>query len=161
MSKGVEQSVAMSAKAGSGVLVGRFEHALDPKKRLTIPREWRAAMGEPDYVYVMPSADERCLNLVPQAEMEMRLAKLRERELFNPALSKVLQTIGASSEQLMLDVQGRIRISDRFLSFANLQGTVAMVGAVRMIKLWNPAALGDGTQIDQAALAAALGAAGF
>jgi DNA-binding transcriptional regulator/RsmH inhibitor MraZ len=61
----------------------------------------------------------------------------------------------------MLDVQGRIRVSDKLLQFANLTTTVAMVGSVRMIKLWDPKALGDATAVDQVALGEALEIAGF
>jgi len=138
MSKKVVESIAEAKPSCSGVLVGRADHALDSKKRLTIPSEWRAVMGDPDYVYVMRDRGGKCLNLVPKAEMEMRLAKLREKALFDPALNAALMTIGANSEQLMLDVQGRIRICDELLRFANLTTTVTMVGSVRMIKLWNP-----------------------
>ncbi|MBO5647772.1 MAG: hypothetical protein J6S30_03305 [Kiritimatiellae bacterium] len=161
MSKVGKESVAESTRTVSGVLVGRFYHNLDPKKRFTIPREWRAVMGDPDYVYVMPDHKEGCLNLVPKAEMEARLEKLREKALFDPALNRALQVIGGNSEQLMLDVQGRIRVSDKLLQFANLTTTVAMVGSVRMIKLWDPKALGDADAVDQVALGQALEIAGF
>ena len=161
MSKVGKQIVAESTGATSGVLVGRVDHALDPKKRFTIPSEWRAVMGNPDYVYVMPDSANPCLNLVPKAEMEARLEKLREKALFDPALNRALQTIGANSEQLSLDIQGRIRVCDKLLRFANLTTTVAMVGSVRMIKLWNPDALGAAETVDQAGLAAALNSVGF
>ncbi len=161
MSKVGKQIVAESTGTTSGVLVGRVDHALDPKKRFTIPSEWRAVMGNPDYVYVMPDAENRCLNLVPKAEMEARLEKLREKALFDPALNRALQTIGENSEQLPLDIQGRIRVCDKLLRFANLTTTVAMVGSVRMIKLWDPAALGAAETVDQASLAAALNSVGF
>lgn len=161
MSKVGKQIVAESTGTTSGVLVGRVDHALDPKKRFTIPSEWRAVMGNPDYVYVMPDAENPCLNLVPKAEMEARLEKLREKALFDPALNRALQTIGENSEQLSLDIQGRIRVCDKLLRFANLTTTVAMVGSVRMIKLWDPAALGAAETVDQASLAAALNSVGF
>jgi len=161
MSKEGKESVAESTSAVSGVLVGRFDHALDPKKRFTIPSEWRDAMGRPAYVYVMPDRKEACLNLIPPAEMEVRLAKLREKALFDPALNAALQTIGANAEQLTLDCQGRIRVCDKLLQFANLTTTVAMVGAVRMVKLWSPKALAPVAKVEQKALDAALDAAGF
>ena len=161
MSKKAIESIAESSGAESGVLVGRVDHALDPKKRLTIPSEWREVMGCPDYVYVMPDRKEKCLNLVPKAEMEMRLGKLREKALFDPALNRALQTIGENAQQLVLDVQGRIRIGDGLLRFANLTTTVAMVGAVRMIKLWSPEALSPQGDVEQAALDSALEAVGF
>ena len=161
MSKVVKQSVAESTQAVAGAFTGRYDHALDPKKRFTIPSEWRALMGDPEYVYVMADPVERCVNIIPSVEMESRLAKLREKALFDPALNQVLQTIGSNSEMPPVDGQGRIRISDKLLQFANLTTTVAMVGAVRTIKLWDPAALAPADSVDQAALAAALAQAGF
>ena len=132
--------MTMEASARSGALMGRFDHALDPKKRFTIPSEWRAVMGNPAYVYVIADPVERCLDLVPVAEMDSRLEKLREKALFDPASNRVLQIIGANSEMPSLDSQGRIRISDKLLQFANLTTTVVMAGSVRMAKLWNPKA---------------------
>ena len=161
MSKEGKQSVAESTSAESSVLVGRSDHALDPKKRLTIPSGWRTDMGNPKFVYVMPDRKERCLNLLPKAEMDVLLSKIREKALFDPALNRIYQVIGAQSELLDLDVQGRIRISDRLLQFANLTTTVAMVGSFRMIKLWNPAALAPVDEVDVAALDAAFEAAGL
>lgn len=161
MSKKAEQCVTMEANARSGALVGRFDHALDPKKRFTIPSEWRALMGNPSYVYVIADPVERCLDLVPVAEMDSRLAKLREKALFDPASNRVLQTIGANSEMPSLDIQGRIRISDKLLQFANLTTTVAMLGSFRMIKLWSPEALPPENEIDTKELDAALTAAGM
>ena len=118
-------------------------------------------MGNPAYVYVIADPVERCLDLVPVAEMDSRLEKLREKALFDPASNRVLQIIGANSEMPSLDSQGRIRISDKLLQFANLTTTVAMLGSVRMVKLWDPAALAPAETVDQAALASALAEVGF
>ena len=156
MSKKVVQSVAEATSSGSNALMGEFEHSLDPKKRLTIPREWRQAMGDPDFVYVMRDRNGKCLDLLPKAEMESLLAKLREKALFDPALTKAGMLIGANSEQLMLDVQGRIRISDKLLQFANLTTTVVMAGSVRMAKLWNPEAYAEESSGDLTDFNAAL-----
>lgn len=147
--------------AGSSVLMGRYDHALDPKKRFTIPSEWRRAMGDPEYIFVIPDHKDRCLNLIPKDLMEARLAELQAKALLDPALNRALQTIGENSEQLMLDVQGRIRVCDKLLQFANLTTTVAMVGSVRMIKLWAPEALEPKDKVNQSALAAAIEAIGF
>ena len=143
MSAEVAKSAEKAEKAAPSVLFGRFDHALDPKKRLTIPRVWRKAMGEPDYVFVMPDRQKKCINLLPKAE------------------NHLYQTVASMSEQLELDIQGRIRISDRLLQFANLKTTVAMRGAFRMIKLWAPEALAPDDEINQAELDAALAEVGL
>ena len=149
----------MSTECQSGVLLGRHDYALDPKKRLTIPSEWRGVMGP--VMYAMPDRKERCLNLYPKAEMDVMLEKLRQKALLDPALNVIRRKLGAVSQQLSFDSQGRIRICDKLLQFANLTTTVAMVGAVRMIKLYDPKALTPATKVDQKALDAALDAAGF
>ena len=161
MSRKEVQSVAVSTSGESSPLMGRFDHALDPKRRLTIPSVWRKAMGNPDFVYAMPDRKERCINLMPKAEMDVLLSRIREKALFDPALNRVFQVIGSMSEQLDLDVQGRIRISDKLLQYANLTTTVAMVGSFRMIKLWDPAALAPVDSVDASELDAALAAAGL
>ena len=149
----------MSTEPVTGVLLGRHDYALDPKKRFTIPSEWRDAMG--DVVYVIPDRRERCLNLYSRAEMDVFLNQLRQKALLDPALNKVFAKIGAVSQQLSLDSQGRIRICDKLLQFANLTTTVAMVGSVRMIKVYDPAVLGPEDEVDIADLDAVLTAAGM
>ena len=161
MSEEVIQSVAETTKSVKGYLIGKHTHSLDPKKRFTIPSEWREVLGNPKYVFVMPDRTERCLNIIPQEEMEARLAVLRQKALFDPQMAKVLRVIGANSEQLPLDVAGRIRVSDKLLRFANLKTTVAMVGAVRKIELWAPEALPPDEDVDQVSVADAMALAGF
>ena len=42
------------AVSGMGMFVGNYTHSLDPKRRLTIPSVWRAQIGVPETVYVLP-----------------------------------------------------------------------------------------------------------
>ena len=160
MSEKVVQSVAETAAvAESETFLGRHDFALDPKKRLTIPSEWRNSFG--NVVYVMPDRREKCLNLYPRAEMMAFLEQLRQKALLDPALNKVFSRLGAVSQRLSFDVQGRIRICDKLLQFANLTTTVAMVGAFRMIKLYAPEALGPEDDVDILSIDADLTAAGM
>ncbi len=118
-------------------------------------------MGNPEFVYVMPDPREKCVNIIPPVEMESRLEEIRKKALFDPVLRPVLQKIGACSEMPSVDVQGRIRISDKLLQFANLKTTVAMQGAVLMIQLWDPSVLSPAEKVDQEGLGEALAMAGF
>lgn len=140
---------------GRGLLVGRFDHALDPKKRLTIPSNWREIMGQPAYVYVMPDFDHPCLNLLSPLEMERRLESLRQRALFEDGLGEALAELGEHAEQLPLDVQGRIRIRDRLLAFAQLDDQVVLIGAANRVQIWAPKLRPERERVDQARLAEA------
>ena len=133
-----EKGTARSETPSQGLLTGRFEHALDPKKRLTLPATWWHSMGRPGYVYVMPDANNRCLTLSPPQEMEARMGELRQKALFDPVATRALRTIGENSEQLLFDVQRRLRIGDRLLRYAELTAQVVLIGAVNRIQLWAP-----------------------
>ena len=159
MSEEGKESVAMSTAGDSGVLVGRHDYALDPKKRLTIPSEWRGAMGA--VMYAIPDLKEKCLNLYPKAEMDVMLERLRQKALLDPALNAVRRKLGAVTQRLSFDSQGRIRICDRLLRFANLTTTVAMVGSFQMIKLYDPAAIEPEDEVNMEEIDAALTAAGI
>ena len=120
-----------------GVLVDMFCHSLDDKKRLTIPSEWRAALGNPQYVYVMPSVDEDCLELVPAELMERTLRKYQDADLFDDDADADAQAIAQFSQMLKVDTAGRIRIGDNLLSHAGIETDVTMVGCMRKAKLWS------------------------
>lgn len=146
---------SVSASAARGLLLGRFDHALDPKKRLTIPSNWRDLMGHPAYVYVFPDTELPCLNLLAPLELERRMEGLRQRALFEGGLGETLAELGEHAEQLPLDVQGRIRIRDRLLEFAQLSDQVVMIGAANRVQLWSPKLRPERAGVDQERLAAA------
>ena len=131
------QSVEETREVATGLLVNTYERPLDPKKRLTVPSVWRHALGS-DYVYVMKEEGKPCLQLIPKGVFESRMAGIQEEALSDDDLNDVLERVGEDSELLEFDVQGRIRISDRLLAYANLKGPVVMKGAVRMARLWAP-----------------------
>ena len=146
-----------SALVGApGLFVGRFDHALDPKRRITIPAPWREIMGPSGNVYVIPDPYMQCLNLLPISEAKVRLEKLRQKSLFDPKAGESLRVIGENSEQLQWDVQGRIRIRERLLLFAGLDGQVVMIGAVNRVQLWSPRLRPEEPLVDQAKLANAV-----
>ncbi len=86
----------------------------------------------------MKEEGKPCLQLIPKGVFESRMAGIQEEALSDDDLNDVLERVGEDSELLEFDVQGRIRISDRLLAYANLKGPVVMKGAVRMARLWAP-----------------------
>ena len=117
-------------------LVDTFRHSLDEKKRLTIPSEWRDALGKPEYIYVMPSATEECLELVPVELMERTLESYQSADLFDDEADADAQAIASISQMLKVDSAGRIRISDRMLAHARITSGVTMIGGIRKATLW-------------------------
>ena len=129
--------------AGQGNFVGRFKHALDPKRRLTIPAVWRLQVGNPPVLYVLPDIHEKCLCLFPAADWMRRIEKLRHHSLTDRRARRLARILGSQSELLPWDVQGRIRIKDDLLAQAGLTDEVVLVGAFEYIELWNVANMAE------------------
>ncbi len=151
----------VKALQGDAVFSGSAVHALDPKRRVTIPSGWRDAMGRPAYVFVMADPHEQCLRLLTNERMQAIQAKLLAKRFADPTVAQKLRIIGQNTEQLPLDVQGRIRISDRLLGFAGIKGKIAFVGAVTYGEIWAAEKQELEMPVDQNALGEALSALDF
>jgi MraZ protein len=123
---------------GLGTFVSSFMHSLDPKKRLTIPSEWRAQVGSPKSLYVLPDVVSRCLRVFPAAEMVRILDKMRKHSIADAKAREFARTLGSHSELVTWDAQGRIRIKDELLNFAGIADQVVMIGTFDSFELWSP-----------------------
>ena len=121
----------------SGVFVGSFLHSLDPKRRLTIPSEWRDIAG-PGTLYVLPGIDQACLCVFPGQELVQRLHRIRNHSIADPKARQFARVLGSQSQLLPWDSQGRIRIKDELLASARLVNQVVLVGAFERFELWDP-----------------------
>jgi MraZ protein len=144
-----------------GAFLGEFVHSLDTKKRLTVPSEWRARLGDSGRLYVIPGVKEPVLYALPQEDMARRMARLREDSLVDEKAGQFLRIMGSRSELVECDTQGRIRIRDRLLEHAGLSGKVVMVGAIQRIELWNPKAWDEYQVQELSALKDVVGHVGF
>lgn len=154
------ESPDTAAMQGEAVFTGSAVHALDPKRRVTIPSGWRDALGRPKYVFVMADPHEPCLRLLSVERMQDIQSKLRAKRFADPSVARKLRVVGQNTEQLPLDVQGRIRISDRLLAFAGIGAKIAFVGAVTYGEVW-AAERAPEAPVDQAALGEALAGLDF
>jgi len=146
---------------GLRMFVGEYVHNLDPKKRLTIPSVWRAQVGTPKSVYVLPDFHHHCLNVFPAGEMAHRLDKLRGHSMADRQARQFARVLGEASDLLAWDSQGRVRIKDRLLQFAGLEDRVVLAGALDRFELWNPDHREEAEELDQERLEEAARYVGF
>ena len=124
--------------AGKGIFVSRFTHTLDPKKRLTIPSDWRIQVMPENSFYVLPDVQSKCLVVFPIKEMERRMEKLRNHAMSDQHARQFARVLAAQSDLVQWDSQGRIRIKDELLDFADLKEVVELVSAFDRFELWSP-----------------------
>ena len=152
-------------KVVAGGLVGKFYHTLDEKKRLTIPSEWRDAMGmdaedknSREYVYIFPNEVEDCLDLVPMREMQQIHDALSRADILEN--DPVATALAQSAQMLKVDTAGRIRISDELMEFAGIKSVrgedITLVGSFNKGQIWSGKKRPKGVKLDIAAFRAAM-----
>ena len=101
--------------------MGDFTHSMDPKKRLTIPSEWRESTGAPYGLYVMPDLEGQGFLIVfPAQEMVHRLQSIRNLSIADAKGRQFARILGSRSQMVSWDTAGRIRINDSLLEHAKL-----------------------------------------
>lgn len=132
------------AKEGSdggvmpGLFVSQFTHSLDPKKRLIIPAIWRQSVGQPRQLFVLRGVNQKCLYVFPAREIHKRLEAIQARSIADEKATQFMRVLASSADLVMWDGQGRIRIKDELLSYAELSDQVLMASNFRGFELWNP-----------------------
>jgi len=125
--------------AEGGAFASNYLHALDPKKRITIPSVWRDQVGEPKSLYVLPGLNnEKCLYVYPAREMARRLDKFRKISIGDQKARTFARLLASRSELIAWDSQGRIRIKDELLNGIGIAGRVRLVGAFDRFEIWCP-----------------------
>ncbi len=119
--------------------MGTYTHLLDPKKRLTIPSEWRECAGLSAGLYVLPDLEGRMfLNVYPAREMIQRLQSLRNLSVADVKGRQFARILGSQSQLAPWDSAGRIRVNDGLLEHGKLMDQVTLVGSIDHFELWNP-----------------------
>ena len=134
-----KEKTEIPAGSGSGVFMGSYTHSLDPKKRLTIPSEWRDHSGASGSLYVLPGLEEsRYLMVFPAREMVQRLQSVRSLSIADTKGRQFARLLGSQSQLAPWDSAGRIRVNDNLLEHAQLSDQVVLIGAIDHFELWSP-----------------------
>lgn len=140
-----------------GGFVSHFRHSLDPKKRLTIPSEWRDQVGQPTQLYAIPGLNgDQCVYVYPARFMAKVFDKFRQIGISDKKARISARVLASRSDLMTWDSQGRIRVKDELLGFAGMVDQVEMVGAFDHFELWNPQQWQATEAVDQVSMEDAL-----
>ena len=115
-----------------------FEKQLDSKRRILVPREFRAeAVGAFDGVFCFPSIEADCLEGGGKVLFDRYDALIEELPFGDPLRTSLESTIYAGMSQLAFDAAGRITLPERLCEAFGLTDWVAIVGLKNRFQIWN------------------------
>ena len=116
------------------MFIGEYEHSLDEKKRISLPKSFRTEMGKK---VVMTRGLDNCLFVYPRKEWEKVAAKLQELSFAQADTRGFNRFILSGAAEVDVDGAGRILIPDHQKVFAGLRKTVIFAGVSDRVEIWD------------------------
>ncbi len=117
------------------MFLGRYEHTIDEKGRITIPAKFREELG--DSVYITQGFDGN-LQAFPSALFEMMSNQVRSISYLDPNSRMLRRILFSNAENIKFDNAGRILLPSFLRETANLKEIAIVVGSGEYFELWSP-----------------------
>lgn len=118
------------------MFLGEYEHTLDEKKRVSLPKAFRAGLGKK---MVMTRGLDNCLFVYPQKSWEKVAAKLDQLSFAQADTRGFNRFILSGAVELETDGAGRILVPEHQKQFAGLKKNVVFAGVSDRVEIWDAA----------------------
>ncbi len=116
---------------------GQYEHSIDDKGRLSIPAKLREALKK-EKTLVLTSFDAY-ITAFPMKAWRVIEDRIRSNPTFKRDMRDFLRVVYSSAEDVEIDPQGRILISQALRQRAGITREVVILGVMDQIEIWDKA----------------------
>ncbi len=116
------------------MLIGEYNHTLDPKKRLSLPSKWREELGRK---LVITRGLDNCLFVYPLIEWQKITEKIGQLPLGQADTRSFNRFFLSGAVEVEVDSVGRILVPDFLKDFAALGTSVVLAGIYSRIEIWD------------------------
>lgn len=117
------------------MFLGRYEHTIDEKGRITIPAKFREGLG--DCVYITQGFDGN-LQAFPAALYEAMSRQVRSANYLDSNSRVLRRILFANAEMAKFDSAGRILLPVFLRKLADLAEVAVLVGSGEYFEIWSP-----------------------
>lgn len=124
------------------LFLSTITNKVDKKGRVSVPASFRAVLvkaGSAGLVF-FPSFKSAAIEACPVERMELLNNRVQGFDLFSENQDDLSSVLFAQAEEISLDTEGRILLSERLLAHGNIGESVSFVGKGSTFQLWNPEA---------------------
>lgn len=116
------------------MLIGQHIHTLDPKKRISLPSQFRKELGKK---LVLTNGLDRCIFVYGLEEWTHVAEKLSNTSIGSTDQRGFNRFILAGASEVEVDASGRILIPEFLKKFANLGERVVLAGVHNRVEIWD------------------------
>lgn len=119
-----------------GLLIGEYEHTLDEKKRVSLPKGFRGSLGKR---VVMTRGLDNCLFIYSYGSWQKVAERLQSLSIVNEDTRGFNRFMLSGAAEVDVDAAGRILIPDHQKEFAQLKKNVVFTGVSDHVEVWDSA----------------------
>jgi len=116
------------------MFIGRYNHHLEEKGRLSIPKKFRAQL---ENGAILSQGLDGCLFLYPRSAWMELIDKLNQMPLTRADSRNFLRSLSYGATEVEIDSLGRILIPDYLRNFAQIKSECVVAGAVDRVEVWD------------------------
>ncbi len=119
------------------LLTGNFRRLLDDKQRLAIPKPLRDSIGPEVRCLIVTPGTDGSLNVYTESIFAAIGASLAESSPAAKEHRVFCRLFYSQAQQVEIDRQSRIRLSDDLILFAGLKSELVLIGVGDHIEIWD------------------------
>ncbi len=116
------------------LLIGEYEHSLDDKKRISLPKAFRSGLGKR---VVMTRGLDNCLFVFSREAWDTVAKKMQSLSFANADTRGFNRFMLSGAAEVDVDGVGRILIPDHQKVFAGLRKRVVFTGVSDRVEIWD------------------------
>jgi len=117
------------------MFLGRYEHTVDDKGRVTIPARYRELLENGAYV---TQGFDHNLIVLPAPSFENMYLHVNDLSMTDPTARQLKRFIFANAERCDFDRAGRMLLPQFLRDAAQLDGAAILVGVGDYFEIWSP-----------------------
>lgn len=116
------------------MLIGEYEHTLDEKNRVSLPRQFRNELGKK---IVLTRGLDNCLFIYTKKSFENVIAKLDAMSFAQADKRGFSRFLLSGAAEVEVDSAGRILIPEHSRAFAKLSKQIVFAGVSDRVEIWD------------------------
>ena len=117
------------------MFLGRYEHNIDEKGRLTIPVRYRELLANGAYV---TQGFDRNLIVLDAPSFEKMYEHVNQMSMTDPSARQLKRFIFSSAERVDIDRAGRMLLPQFLREVAKLDSSAMIIGVGDFFEIWSP-----------------------
>ena len=115
------------------MFLGEYQHSLDDKGRIVVPKKFRMALEDGCYV---TKGQDRCVFIFTKERWDEEMARVAALPRTDRRSRNYARSFFAGASDQGLDGQGRVALSETVRHYASLDKEVVVVGVADRIEIW-------------------------